>query len=721
MRLFKISSDTIRGRARVCLFAGLALAFSSTLHASAPRESAAEDAGRAPRESAAENDGAVSDTLYTAPAIIVEAPRITRGASDVFRQSGFIAVIDLGDRKDRVESLASVLSRAVGLQVREYGGLGGFATVSIRGSSSSQVDLFLDGIPLGDAYTGTANLGDLPLGGFEAIEIYRGSSPARLGSSAIGGVVNLRTEMPGAKTPRHASGLAFASDAEGRVSYGSFGTSRVTAAAWPSIGPVRAFLHGSLFETEGDFVFANDNGTPENSGDDRETVRINNDAETLNLLGRVETRAGDAGRVSLAHNTVLRENGVPGIGTDQSATARSERSAHRTSLEIDPEAWFNARLDFLADAYYSASNERFTDLNADIGLTKQDTDNDFRTAGTRVRSALDLHPVTLELLWDGKDERFLPRSNVPAPSEGPERARESSMTALSADLRVERLSAVLSFTGRLHSYTSEFYDPPRFPWLPPQPEGRVSGDRRTAQYGFRWLPASFLTVKGNWGEYYRLPTFLELFGNTGSVTGSFDLEPETGLNRDIGVVFAFDRALFARSVFFEAVYLDNEVENLILYFPNSQFTSRPQNIGKARIRGVELSFSSLVSGRLRLSGNYTYLDGEDTGPIPYYNGNDLPGRPKHDLAAQVDFSRRSVTLSYEYHRISANYLDPANQSMVPARNIHNAAVRWTGLGRGLAMTIEGRNLADDRVSDVSGFPLPGRSYFVTMSYQYQGG
>ncbi|UCH83715.1 MAG: TonB-dependent receptor, partial [Candidatus Latescibacterota bacterium] len=153
------------------------------------------------------------------------------------------------------------------------------------------------------------------------------------------------------------------------------------------------------------------------------------------------------------------------------------------------------------------------------------------------------------------------------------------------------------------------------------------------------------------------------------------------------------------------------------YFPNSQFTAKPRNIGAARIRGVEMSFSSMVGDHLRLGANYTHLDSRDTGPIPYYNGNELPARPRDDAGAFVDLFLRRWKLSYELHHIGANYLDPANHIQVPARNIHNIAAEWRPFGNGTSITAEARNLSDNQISDVNGFPLPGRSVFVTVGYR----
>ena len=82
-----------------------------------------------------------------------------------------------------------------------------------------------------------------------------------------------------------------------------------------------------------------------------------------------------------------------------------------------------------------------------------------------------------------------------------------------------------------------------------------------------------------------------------------------------------------RRFFLETVYLTNEVENLILFFPNSQRTSRPANIGAAKIQGWECSFSTWIWSSFQLSANYTRLETKDTSEIPFYKGNQLPSGP----------------------------------------------------------------------------------------------
>ncbi|MEJ2721390.1 MAG: TonB-dependent receptor, partial [bacterium] len=94
-----------------------------------------------------------------------------------------------------------------------------------------------------------------------------------------------------------------------------------------------------------------------------------------------------------------------------------------------------------------------------------------------------------------------------------------------------------------------------------------------------------------------------------------------------------------------------------------------------------------------------------------------PARPRHDAALFADVFLKRWTCSYELHHIGANYLDPANHMAVPARDIHNLSLEWRPFANGVALTGEMRNIADNQVSDVNGFPLPGRSFFVTCGYQ----
>lgn len=666
-------------------------------------------AGAAPAaEDTAAPGATTADTMYVAPRIVVRARRVDRSRPD---RSGFVASIDMRERGARVEDLSSVLAQMVGVRVNQYGGMGSFATASIRGSSSGQVRVFLDGVPLDDAYLGTTDLSQLPLDGVGRVDVYRGFSPPSLGGSAIGGAVNLVT-WPGKAGPTRA-----VTRAQVNESYGSYDTSRHSASVWSRPPHMRLFAHAGYSRSLGNFQFRDDNGTPETASDDEVVSRANNDFESWNALLRAEADVPGVGTVSAGHDASWFARGVPGIGSYQSRSAHSDRRWQMTHMRVESSPL--PRLSLHAMAFTSRAVDAFSDPDATVSLTATRSENTIRSIGGRagMRWLVPALPVALEGAFEGRYDRFHPTDALPARASGPDRWRHSTSTSVGGDLYLLDQSLVVSTSQRFEWQSNEFYDDSPTPGVPPTPRGRFAESYRSPGVGVRWQVARHVTLKANAARSYRLPTFLELFGTTGAVTGNAALRPERGLNRDAGAVVSFDRLGPLRSALLEAVYLDNEVDDLILFFPNSQRTSRPVNIGSARIRGVELSVGA-GAGALRVDLNYAWLDAIDTSDISYYQGNDLPSRPRHDLRADVSYTAGPLRATYELHAIGANYLDRANLDRAGGRRLHNVTINLNVPATGISFTFEGRNLSDDQVSDVGGFPLPGRSFYSTIGYHY---
>ena len=645
------------------------------------------------------------------PPIIVTAPRPDARA-DITNRPGFVAMVDVSKRSQRVEDLPAILSQLVGVRVTQYGGLGSFATVSIRGSSSSQVRTFLDGVPIDDPYLGVTNIGDLPLGGLERVEVYRGFSPPSLGGGAIGGAVQLVTRMEGAHD-------ALLSGAELTAALGSFDTQRETASLWLKPGWLRVFAHASHEQSQGDFEFVDDNGTPENDNDDETVIRVNNDFEGWNAIVRASAHVPHTALASVAYYDAVRDNGVPGLGSFQSETARAERRRRIGQLRFDGDPLFGKQLLWWAGGFYQRANEKCLDLDSDISFLAQDTDNTIDTYGGRARTRwlVPWLPVALETSFLGQKDTYHPINHA-QDTEGPDSWRRSMTTSVGADVYLFRDRIVLTATQRFEKNIDESYAPGRFPWLPPASEGRVEHDTRSPSLGIRAQALSWLVVKGNAGRYHRLPTFLELFGNTGAVTGDATLEPEEGENWDAGLTASIAPTGVVRSLFFEVGYFDNDVDNLILFFPNSQYTVKPTNVGAAHIRGWEVSAAASLAARVDLAAGYTRLDTEDTSDIPYYRGNELPSRPRDNVHASLAYTVRALRLTYEFQFISANWLDRANLREAPSRDLHSLIVAVRTPVDGLALSVEGRNLTDERPVDVAGYPLPGRSVYSSLTYRY---
>ncbi len=92
------------------------------------------------------------------------------------------------------QTTSDLLGKALGVSAGSYGYVGGAATVTIRGITSSKNHIYLNGSLLGSSHEGTIDLSLIPLASIERIEIIK-NGPGNLGrTSAIGGIVNIITK-----------------------------------------------------------------------------------------------------------------------------------------------------------------------------------------------------------------------------------------------------------------------------------------------------------------------------------------------------------------------------------------------------------------------------------------------------------------------------------------------------------------------------------------------
>ena len=224
-----------------------------------------------------------------------------------------------------------------------------------------------------------------------------------------------------------------------------------------------------------------------------------------------------------------------------------------------------------------------------------------------------------------------------------------------------------------------------------------------------------LALKTHNGRYQRAPNFFELFGDRGAVIGNTNLVSEEGHNWDLGVVFR-GPADGVGLVLAEVVYYRNRVENLIRFIQNSQRVSRPHNMGRALLRGVETRIEARLLPRLALRGNYAYQRAENRTPFSFERGNDLPNAPRHRLNTRVSFDLGHVL---RYTASSAAKVGIFSTALTcgpcPSAALYNLG-GTVPLVEGIALSWELRNLTDNQVADLWGYPLPGRSYGLSVHY-----
>jgi iron complex outermembrane receptor protein len=634
--------------------------------------------------------------------------------------AGAAELVEVAGEARRLATVAEILSRAVGVQVRRLGGLGSFGLASIRGSSPSQVPVYLDGVLLNAGGMSAVDLGELSLDLLESIVVHRGQTPVRLPVAGLGGAIELRTRALGGAL------------AEAGLSVGSWSTIRLFGLASGARGPLRALALGSLTSSRGDFAYLNRNGTLFETGDDRVQRRENNAHRGGAALVKLDAQAG-AWRLSLFESLHGRRQGLPGI--DSLPTREASLATVRNVLGLRGVRPLGEAALLGLSFGHLLHETAFDDTrppHGEIGLGLQRT----RTATQAVDAGLDAawspgpeHALSarLDLRW----ERLEARELLSGAAFSPKR-RLRGQLGLEHEWRpLSRLCLVPA--GRLGLRHAAWRGGELAPGLgQARPRAATDLDWQVG-LGARWDVGAGVWLRANLGRYVRVPDLVELFGDQGSLVGNPELEPERGLTADLGAGYVFSGSGVLGLARLEFNLFGTWSEGLISLVQNSQSSVRPENLDGADILGLEAILRLEVWEHLSLAGNYTYLFARGRSEAPYLDGKRLPGRPAHEAHLRVEgrLARPGfgvgAWLSLDY--AGQNHLDAANlKEDALARLLLGAGLRLERPREGLSLTLEVHNLLDcitlrdgqgrlRPLRDFESFPLPGRTVMATLHWR----
>lgn len=124
--------------------------------------------------------------------IIVTATRDELPLKAALPTAHVITALDIERLQPR--DLPSLLGRVSGVDFRDSGGRGSTSGVFIRGTTSSQIIVLIDGVRSSSATTGATPLENIPLTSIERIEIVKGPLSGLYGADALGGVIQVFTK-----------------------------------------------------------------------------------------------------------------------------------------------------------------------------------------------------------------------------------------------------------------------------------------------------------------------------------------------------------------------------------------------------------------------------------------------------------------------------------------------------------------------------------------------
>ncbi len=570
------------------------------------------------------------------------------------------------------------VSSAEGVVVRDNGGFAGLKTLSIRGSNDSQVLILLDGQRLNTSYMGGVDINGIPLQSLERIEIVRGGHSALLGSDAIGGAVQLvtRESIP----PR---GYSYSLQSM----MGSWGTYGMTFLGSHAAGPLGVFLTYNHMQSAGNYPY-----TLPGSGERcrRDNNRYSGDGIFLKL--KLDPHSSIAFKT--IHQLLISKRGVPGSVDWPSSMAHRDEIRFLNSLQAAFQ--ITDRLRLKGQATFQAYSQHYSDPGSWI---PEDSRHNSRMAGLDLHSLWFIHPSVMLVGGAEFSSDALESSNI---------GKHGRKTA-SAYVHCEITH------GHLSTFAWEWLAGIRW-----DAYSRISS-QFCPKLGFLvYTGENFrLGLKGNAGRSFRAPSFSDLYWPEDAFArGNPDLRPEVGMDYDLGLFVERHHSGFLR---YESNFFYRMIRDLILWQSGPDWIWTPQNIGRARIDGLENSFTLHLPGefsRLRIA--HTWMRAINRSENDPNSGKSLIYRPKFKIDVLTGFDFVPFHLEAGYQVVGERFTSEDNTSSLPMYHLFNANVMFEKTLRGLILTakLEGWNLADHSIMALDGYPLPGREIRFSLGFQY---
>lgn len=582
-------------------------------------------------------------------------------------------------------SIADALKYFAGVQIKDYGGLGGLKTINVRSLGSQHVGVYIDGIRITNAQNGTVDLGKYSLSTLESVSLYNANKLDLCQSAseyASGATVYMQTRRPQSDSLSVLAGA------------GSFHTWRGRVNAQFSRRGWRGFVDAEYLNTRGDYPFRYKSQYEDTVG-----RRRNSDIE----YWRVETALFRRGFAFHGYCYVS-ERGCPG-GIVRRLSDKYTNVGREWDTDMFLQASYTLSLPHSQRLKFNAKyTHEYLRYNTDYPENQNTArvDNHYWQDDAYCSASYALTLWRMLSLNAGYDAR---------------------MSWLEADLKhfspVRRLDQKAVVAAQLHwrgfraaaSVLYQHYrDHTRLKVGAADPLSRFT-PAITLGYSY-----GDLAVRAWYKCIFRAPTLNDLYYTQ---TGNRNLKPEYTRQWNIGAEYHYSSASWLASVQADA-YL-NYIDNRIVCLPlKGTYTWSMMNYGKTFCRGINATasgqyshgpwlFSLLSSFTLQRDLNRTDPADEDSynKPICY--------APTFSCGITGIVSWRTFSLTVSDLHVSRrmwSYADP-DDILKPYDNVD---LKISGGFRGFTASLEVNDLFDVQYEHIPRYPMPGRTFRFTLSY-----
>lgn len=690
---------------RVCVAAVLAFAAATAVYAQPPE---GVSSVLAERDSAATiaRSMAWSDSIQSLHELIVTTRRPWEPTEIIPVQT--LAGEEL--RRLSSNSVADALRYFSGVQVKDYGGVGGIKTVNIRSMGTNHTGVVYDGVALGNAQNGQIDLGQFSLDNMEALSLYNGQKsqilqPARDFGNA--GTIYMRTAVPQFKGNE-------TYHARAAVRTGSFDLINPSALVQLKLSRrVSASLSAEWLNSSGKYKFRYRRVNP--AGEvayDTTATRQNGDINATRLEASVFGKTSHGNWMAKAYN-YNSERGIPGAIVNN-VWRRGERIWGTNSFIQGHWRATYGRWTTLANAKYAFYRTHY--VNNDDKQIK--VDNLYRQREVYVSTAnqYDIIPGKWEVSAS-YDFMFNSLDADVYDFVRPERYSNllSAATAVTLGRFKGQASALATF---VRDMLEEVQDPPtKHVFTPAVYASYAFVDCKTER------GSEMLSLRAFYKRSFRMPTFNDLYY---ADMGNSKLNPERVTQYNVGIVYDHARRhSLLSSIKFSADGYYNKVHDKIVAYPKGQqFRWTMLNLGLVDIRGVDISAAATVTPRrdmdITLRLQYTWQRAIDiTNPEDNYYRDQIPYIPHHSGSAIANIAWRRWNLNYSFIYVGERYNQQENIRYNYTQPWYTSDVSLTRdftLGKvGLRATVEVNNLLSQDYDVIINYPMPKRNYRFTLT------
>jgi outer membrane cobalamin receptor len=595
-----------------------------------------------------------------------------------------------------------------GVTVKDYGGIGGLKTISVRSLGGNHTAVSYDGITLTDCQTGQIDLGRFSLENVDMLSLSSGQSdnifqPARLYASAS--VLNIQTLSPHFTENKNLNGKI-------SMKVGSFGMLDPALLLEKRINKkFTATFSGEWLSANGKYPYSLQQGPYETNISTTE-IRQNTDVQNLRLEATLYGNFAENENGYLKVYYYQSERGLPGATILYNAESSSKQRIWDNTFftQAHYEKEFSRKWVFQANGKFNNGYLRYLDptyFAIDGKMENTYLQQEYYGSASVLFRAFE--NISFSASTDGAITTLDADSyDFSYPT------RVSWLSVLAAKYVTNQVLATASVLSTMTNETVETGNPATdYQHLSPYISVSV---KPFLNHDFR--------VRVFYKDIFRMPTFNDLYY---SQVGKRDLQPEKTNQYNLGLTYSVSVGKWIPLLSFTADAYHNDVTNKIVATPNKGYLWTILNYGKVAIDGLDLTAETTFHLRkdvgVVLGTTYTYQRALNvTDPTKSTYNNQIPYTPRVSGSGKAAIETPWVTVSYSFlwsgkrYAVNENYAE----NRLPAYSDHSISINRSFKTKKQLIygNLEVLNILNENYQVVRWFPMPGRSVRGTISVKF---